>query len=70
MYGALETCAWLGIHINLELFLFLFFEYSVKKKLLGKKRGGGGERYSPLSPPGVIGPVFANCDAALLLLIS
>ena len=27
-----NTCAWLGIHINSELFLFLFFEYSVQNK--------------------------------------
>ena len=42
MYGDLETCAWLGIYINPELFLFLFFEYSVQKKLLWEKVGGGG----------------------------
>ena len=41
VYGALETCAWLGIHINLELFLFLFFEYSVQKKIDWRKSGGG-----------------------------
>ena len=57
VYGALETCAWLGIHINSELFLFLFFEYSVQKKLLGEKGGGG---YSLLSPPGVVGPASSS----------
>ena len=41
VYGALETRAWLGIHINSELFLFLFFKYSIQKKLLGKKVEGG-----------------------------
>ena len=32
--------AWLGSHINLELFLFLFFEYSVQKKIAWQKSWG------------------------------
>ena len=52
VYGASETCAWLGIHISLELFLFLFFEYSVQNKLLGENVGGGGKRaIGPSAPP-------------------
>ena len=55
MYGTLETCAWFGIHINSELFLFLFLEYSVPKKIAWQKSGGGGA-IAPSAPPGVVGP--------------
>ena len=61
VYGALETCAWLGIHINSELFLFLLFEYSAQKKnCLAKKWEKGGGGYSPLSPACVVGPGAAD----------
>ena len=48
VYGALETCAWLGIHINAKLFLFLFFEYSVEKKIAWRKSEGA---IAPSAPP-------------------
>ena len=47
VYGALETCAWLGIHINSELISLLWVFCG--KKIAWRKCGGGG--YSPLSPP-------------------
>ena len=55
VYGALETCAWLGIHINSELFLFLFFEYFVQKKIAWRKSRGA---IAPSAPPSVVGPVY------------
>ena len=63
MYGDLETCAWLGIYINPELFLFLFFEYSVQKKLLWEKvEEGGGGGY------GAIAPLAPRCRRASISL--
>ena len=61
-HGALEMCALLGIHINSELFLFLFFEFSVQKQIAWQKSEGEGRGYSPISPhppphpPGAVGP--------------
>ena len=46
-HGALETCALLDFDINSELFLFLFFEFSVQKKCLAKR---GGWAIAPSAP--------------------
>ena len=45
---------------NSELFLFLFFQYSVQKKIAWRKSGMRGGGYSPLSPLGVVGPAVAS----------
>ena len=53
VYGALETCAWLGIHINSELISLLWVFCG--KKIAWRKCGGGAKAPSA-RPAGVVGP--------------